>query len=151
MFKGNTTTALWDTMGKQEVNDIVRHGQACYLTVYPVGTETTREALKGVLREQYEPEFVGAGTRIDRVMAYLLRLCIGPEAVEAVPNAERPDYDGLRAGAGWLYGCMHVAKEHGCTRATLHMSSNDGNLVLNAWDDELGALVTAVHNTYYGT
>lgn len=153
MFKGNMTTALWDTMGKQVDADTgqERHGQACYLVVYPVGTMETHKALKDISREQGEPELVGAGTRIDRVMSYVLRVLVGPESVSMVPNTEVPEYDGIRAGAAWLYGAMAVAKSHGCTRAVIGMVSNDGNLGMHAWDDELGALVTAIHHTYYGT
>jgi hypothetical protein len=96
-------------------------------------------------------EMQGAGTRIDRVMAYFTRTNIGPGSVDAIPNAERPQYDGLRAGAGWILGALWVAKEHGCTRANVSLASNDGNTYMEAWDDDLGALVTAVHHTYYGT
>lgn len=153
VFKGNMTTDLWATMGKQVDEDTgqERHGQACYLTVYPNGTDATRREIDGLSREQANEEMLGAGTRIDRVMAHVLKHMVGPESVSMMPNAERPSYDGLRAGAAWLYGAMSVAKEHGCTRAVVSLASNDGNLYMHAWDDDLGALVTAIHNTYYGS
>jgi hypothetical protein len=151
-FKGNTTDKLWAMMGNVvNAQGVERHGQSCFLYVYPNGTPETKAAFmendwldSDVLVEDETPS-----GPIELVAANLLDTFVQCNNFTDDPTAL--EYDGYRVGAGWIYGALLVAKAHGCTQAVVHISSNDGNLGMEAWDRKLGAYVTAVHITYYGT
>lgn len=148
-FKGNMTTELWSTMGHQVVDGVTRDGQACYLVVYPTGTEATREQIAYEFETmRNEPQEAEPEGPIDEVMQTLLQNSIhfSPDADEDIVP-----YFGLIAGSGWIYGVLACAKNHGATWARIGISSNDGNYYVQAMDKDKGVYVTGVHNTYYGT
>lgn len=148
-LKGNMTTELWATMGiQQEDSGGTRHGQSCYLYVYPQGDTHTRQEIEGYLRESYNPQEAEPDGPIDQVMGTVMENFIQCEGFEVEPGQ---DYDGLRVGAGWIYASLAVARAHGATYASVIITSNDGNLSMQAWDKDKGVLVTAVHHTYYGS
>ncbi len=153
-FKGNTTKELWAMMGNVvNAQGVERHGQSCFLYVYPNGTPETKAAFEqnewldsDVLQEDETPS-----GPIDLVAANLLDTFVQCNNFDTLGVSDVFEYDGYRVGAGWIYGALLVAKAHGCTQAVVHISSNDGNLGMEAWDRKLGAYVTAVHICYYGT
>lgn len=155
-FKGNTTDNLWGMMGDvTNAQGVERHGQSCFLYVYPNGTAETRQMLSSEIPDSpvLSDEGDAANGPIDAVITLVRQNYIefngGGVQEDDLDNVA--DYDGYRVGAGWIFGALFVAKTHGCTQASIGMSSNDGNLYMQAWDRELGAFVTAVHVTYYGT
>jgi len=100
------------------------------------------------ISEEFDDEAEPSGP-IDQVMQHLLEYSIHcPQMSE---DAEIFEYDGLRAGSGWIYGALAVAKAHGATHASVGIHSNDGNWSMEAVNIEKGVYVTAVHVTYYGT
>lgn len=160
-FKGNTTDKLWAMMGEvTNAQGVERHGQSCFLYVYPNGTSETRAMLNGEYDKHPDSDVLVEDETpsgpIDLVAANVLDALV--QCNTFVPGTFPDDadttileYDGYRVGAGWIYGAILVAKAHGCTQAAVSISSNDGNLYVECWDHKLGALVTAVHITYYGT
>jgi hypothetical protein len=151
-FKGNATTDLWATMGQQvDGLGVQREGQACYLLVHPKAHRFNRPEYSAVLVNEGDSQ----NGPIDLVAQYVLENYVQMRNYDATSITEKDvtihEYDGLRAGAGWIYAALIVAKSHGCTQAIVSIASNDGNLYMDAWDTEIGAYVEAVHNTYYGT
>lgn len=151
-FKGNTTDKLWDMMGDVvNAQGVERHGQSCFLYVYPTGTDSTRLviATEGFGNPtELNTDETPSGP-IDLVAANLLDTFV--QCNNFTDDDTVFEYDGYRVGAGWIYGALLVAKAHGCTQAITGLGSNDGNLYMEAWDHKVGAYVTAVHITYYGT
>jgi len=149
--KGNLTDELWASMGAQlDGNGVERHGQSCYLTVFPNGTDKTRAAIEAIGWQDSDMlvEDETPSGPIEWVADYVLEQYIRCSYMET------PDillYDGQRVGAGWIYAAILTAKSHGCTQAVVQISSNDGNLHVECWDRKLGAYVYATHHTYYGT
>lgn len=150
--KGNLTDQLWASMGAQtDGNGVERHGQACYLTVFPNGTPETRAAIEasGWTDSDTLVENETPSGPIDLVAANLLDTYV--QCNNFTDDDTVFEYDGYRVGAGWIYAAILVAKSHGCTQAVVQLSSNDGNLHVECWDRKLGAFVYATHHTYYGT
>jgi hypothetical protein len=150
-FDGNTTDRLWEMMGSQLNPDgTERHGQSCFMWVYPTGSSEGAQAMNAWLDADTLQENETPAGPIAAVAEYVL------ENYVRMDNWHGPDegvleYDGLRVGAGWIYSVLLVAQSHGCTQAVVVISSNDGNLAVECWDRKLGAYVSGVHNTYYGT
>jgi hypothetical protein len=156
-FKGDLYDHLWQAMGVQtDENGVQRHGQSCFLYVFPVGADTTRKEITEALGDG---DKLGAGDindatenpAIDHVISCVFDMGIGPESVANVAPGELYQYDGLRAGAGWIYAALHVAKTYGATQASVAVATNDGNLEMTALDKDKGVLVYARHHVYYGT
>lgn len=153
--KGNLTDELWASMGDQlDGNGVERHGQSCYLTVFPNGTPETRAAIEAsewVDSDTLNDDETPSGP-IDLVAANVLDMFVQCNNFDTSGSFESvQEYDGYRVGAGWIYAAILVAKAHGCTQAVVQLSSNDGNLHVECWDRKLGAFVYATHHTYYGT
>jgi hypothetical protein len=160
-FKGNTTKELWAMMGNVvNAQGVERHGQSCFLYVYPNGTpEVTAKFIDADVADSdvLVDDGDGAHGPIAEVAQLILdnyiqmKNFVPSQFQDDDPPASVLEYDGYRVGAGWIYGALLVAQSHGCTQATIGISSNDGNIYMEAWDRTLGAYVTAVHITYYGT
>jgi hypothetical protein len=147
---GDTMQTLWNSMGyKTTDKGIEEHGQSCYLRVYPKGPETL-ELLKDIDADLKTIHVDGDVPRgpIHQVAAMVLDNLV---KAKQIPAPEVFEYDGLRAGAGWIYSALLIAIDHGATQAKLAIHSNDGNLFMECWNRGQGVYVTAVHYTYYGS
>jgi hypothetical protein len=151
-FAGNTTDKLWAMMGDVvNAQGIERHGQSCFLYVHPNGTPETRALIAEKEESATLVEDETPHGPIDQVAQIVLENFVQCRNFDSQDSAAVLEYDGYRVGAGWIYGAILVAKSHGATQADVQISSNDGNLYMEAWDTTLGVLVTALHITYYGT
>jgi hypothetical protein len=160
-FKGNTTDKLWDMMGNVvNAQGVERHGQSCFLYVYPNGSDEARKGADSWVDSDILIEDETPSGPIDLVAESVLADFVRMDGWKGEPEYEGEEndpslglfeYDGYRVGAGWIYAAILAAKAHGCTQANVYMSSNDGNIGVECWDKKIAAYVTAVHITYYGT
>src|SRR5262252_1918754 len=144
---------LGSLMGIQDHDGGVRHGQSCFMFVYPVGEQATRARIREHIQYWGKPEVLENDLGeprgpIDQVMDAVLANYIQWQPEDEDDNTDQ--LDGLQAGAGYIYGAMVVARRHGATIAYVNITSNDGNLDMVAINPKTGLYIEAIHHVYYG-
>ena len=133
---------------KDEIGEL--HGQPCYLRIYT--PEKAKLAVADLYQITHSSMEGGDFEDIDGLIKGVLEDCVQFQGGLDATEEELHSYDGLRAGAGWILGCLYVAKSYGCDQASVGVHSNDGNLSMSAW--KVGTpdvFIYAYHDTYYGS